>query len=90
MTDQPLNREQRRAAERGTPDNRQDNVVPESQNKSANRAGGAGQADDSAPDAAEPGQDVARQAGAGSGGATEDDDRITNREGIHLGNQPNS
>jgi len=90
MTKQPGNREQRRAEERGIPDNPQDNLLHESENNPAFSGSGGGQGDDSESYAGRPDQDVVRQTGAGSGGATEDDGRITNREGIHLGNRPNS
>ncbi len=90
MTDDTLNREQRRAAERGTADNPQDNLRPESQNNPAFSGSGGGPGDDSAAYTGRPDQDVTRLTGTGTGGATEDDDRVTNHEGVHLGNQPNS
>jgi len=84
------NRAQRRAADHPSPDNRQDNLRPESENNPAFGGSGGGSGDDSESYTGRPDQDVTRLTGAGTGGATEDDDRITNREGIHLGNQPNS
>jgi hypothetical protein len=90
MTDQPLNREQRRAAEHGKPDNPQDNLLPQSENNPAFSGSGGGPGDDSASYTGRPDQDVTRLTGAGTGGATEDRGRITNREDIHLGTQPNA
>ncbi len=92
MTDQqePLNRAQRRADRFGGADNRQDNLLHEADNNPAFGGSGGGEGDDSESYAGRPDQDVVRQTGAGSGGATESDDRLTHHEGIHLGNQPNS
>jgi hypothetical protein len=84
------NREQRRAERFGPNDQVQDNRRPESENNPAFGGSGGGEGDDSESYAGRPDQDVVRQTGAGSGGATEGDDRIVEREGIHLGNQPNS
>ena len=84
------NREQRRADEFGGSDRRQDNLRPESENNPASGGGGGGEGDDSQSHAGRPDQDVVHTTGAGTGGATEGDGRITEREGIHLGNQPNS
>jgi hypothetical protein len=86
----PLNREQRRAERFGAADRAQDNLLPESANNPASGAGGGGEGDDSASYAGRPDQDVTRLTGAGTGGATESDDRLTHHEGVHLGNQPNS
>lgn len=80
------NRDQRRREPFGSPDEAQDNLRPESENNPAFGRGG----DDQAAYAGRPDQGVTRRTGAGAGGATESDDRITHREGIHLGNQPNS
>ena len=87
MTDQnqPLNREQRRAQQFGKPDVQRDNPLHEAD---TNPAFGTG--DDAESYAGRPDQDVVKQTGAGSGGATESDDRLTHHEGMHLGNQPNS
>ena len=90
MTDQPLNREQRRAAERAKPDQQQDNLLPQSENNPAFSGSGGGPGDDSAAYTGRPDQDVTRLTGPGTGGATEDRGRITNREDIHLGTQPNA
>ena len=87
MTDQPLNREQRRAAEHGTPDNRQDNLLTESENRAG--VGATGPAESDAGGVALTQENTALT-GAGSGGATQDRGRITNREDIHLGTQPNA
>jgi hypothetical protein len=85
MTDQPLNREQRRAERFGSGDKVQDNLRHEREN---NPAFGTG--DDDGSYAGRPDQDVVRTTGAGTGGATESDGRLTHHEGMHLGNQPNS
>ncbi len=91
MTDQPTeNREQRRAADHGSPDNPQDNLRPESENNPAFGGSGGGPGDDSQAYTGRSDQDVTRLTGSGTGGATEDSGRVTNREDIHLGNQPNS
>ncbi len=91
MTDQqePLNRQQRRAERFGSADNRQDNLRHAADNNPAFGGSGGGEGDDSESYAARPDQDVVRQTGAGSGGATESDDRLTHHEGMHLGNHPN-
>jgi hypothetical protein len=85
MTDEALNREQRRAREFGSADHIQDNLRHEREN---NPAFGTG--DDDGSYAGRPDQDVVRTTGAGTGGATESDGRLTHHEGMHLGNQPNS
>ena len=91
MTDEPLNREQRRAAEHGTPDNRQDNLLTESENHAGlgATAGAIGEAGGVAH-TGRPDQENTHLTGPGSGGATQDRGRITNREDIHLGTQPNA
>jgi hypothetical protein len=87
MTDEPLNREQRRAAR----------FRPKAGRVDPHAVGGPVADEIAAPDGDDAeaftggaGTDVTRLAGAGTGGATEDDGRVTNREGIHLGNQPSS
>jgi hypothetical protein len=87
MTDEPLNREQRRAAEHGTPDNRQDNLLTQSENQAG--LGATSGAIDEAGGVALT-QENTHLTGPGSGGATQDRGRITNREDIHLGTQPNA
>jgi hypothetical protein len=87
--DQPLNREQRRAKRFGSEDRRQDDLQPQSANNPAfgGSRGGSEDADDTF---AGGNRDLEGLSGSGTGGATESDDRIRNREGIHLGNDPNS
>jgi hypothetical protein len=65
---------------------RQDNLLPESQNNPAHGRGG----DDQEAYTGRPDQDVTKATGAGTGGATESDGRVSHHEGVHLGNQPNS
>ena len=89
MTDQPLNREQRRAAEHGSPDNRQDNLLPESENNQGSTAG-TDMGEGGVALTGRPDQENTALTGPGSGGATQDRGRITNREDIHLGQQPNA
>jgi hypothetical protein len=84
------NREQRRAERFGPEDRVQDNRRAESENNPAFGGSGGGEGDDSQSYAGRPDQDVVHRTGAGTGGATESDDRLTHHEGIHLGNQPNS
>jgi hypothetical protein len=87
--DQPLNREQRRAQRFGSEDHRQDDLRPESENNpSSGRSRGG--TDDASDTFAGGNRDVEGLSGSGTGGATESDDRIRNREGIYLGNDPNS
>ena len=97
MTDQPLNRAQRRAAEfrpeAGKPDPH-DVLGNANVDTGAEAAAGALPADADA-DAAQAhtrsgSGDVTLLTGAGTGGATESDDRMPNHEGAHYGNQPNS
>jgi hypothetical protein len=99
MTDQPLNREQRRA-ERYRPDagrpDPHDVLARGSEADAATEAGpvadeaaGPG-GDDSQAFARSGSGDVSRTTGAGAAGATESDDRMPNHEGAHYGNQPNS
>jgi hypothetical protein len=87
---EPMNREQRRAAEHGGQDQRQDNLRPESENNPALSGAGGGPGDDQGSYTGRPDQDVTRLTGAGTGGATESDGRVPHHEGMHLGNQPNS
>jgi hypothetical protein len=49
-----------------------------------------GTGDDAKSYAGRPDQGVVRTTGAGTGGATQSDDRVKHHEGVHLGNQPNS
>ena len=94
---QPLNREQRRAEQFGSPDHHQDNLLPESENNSGLNAFGGGDA--GLGDAGEVGeahagrqdQDVTRMTGAGTGGAVESGGRLPHHEGMNPPqNQPNS
>jgi hypothetical protein len=87
---QPMNREQRRAERFGSPDNRQDNLATQGENEAL--GGGAATTPGGEGNEALPGgnRDVAGLSGAGTGGATESDDRLLHHEGMHLGNQPNS
>jgi hypothetical protein len=70
----PLNREQRRAQERGK-DPLADQPDPGTTRDAAFKGGNA---------------ELGSLSGAGTGGATESDDRLTHHEGMHLGNDPNS
>ncbi|HEY7591016.1 MAG TPA: hypothetical protein VH723_08485 [Candidatus Limnocylindrales bacterium] len=79
------NREARRREAFGPPDRTQDDLRPQSE---TNPAFGTG--DDTESYAGRPDQDVVKTTGAGTGGATESDDRVKHHEGRHLGNQPNS
>jgi hypothetical protein len=83
---QPLNREQRRAARfrprSGIPD---PHAVLPPQDESAARDG-----DDQGSFAGGRGGDVDHDTGPGTGGATESDDRPGRHEGTHLGHQPSS
>src|SRR4051812_37801103 len=54
----------------------------------ANPAFGTG--DEKESYAGRPDRGVVKTPGAGTGGATESDDRVKPHEGVHLGNQPNS
>lgn len=83
---EPLNRDERRRAEHGPggPTGVTGSTDPDSANPAAHRAG-----DDAASYTGRPDQDVTRRTGTGTGGATEDDDRVTNHPGIHLPNRPN-
>ncbi len=83
--DQPLNREERRARRFGRANHGDPHTVPERKN---NPAFGTG--DDAGAYAGRPDQDVVELAGAGTGGATESDERVPEHEGQHRGNQPNS
>jgi hypothetical protein len=49
-----------------------------------------GTGDDSKSYAGRPDQGVVKTTGAGTGGATQSDDRVKHHEGVHLGNLPNS
>jgi hypothetical protein len=49
-----------------------------------------GTGDDSKSYAGRPDQGIVRTTGAGTGGATQSDDRVKHHEGVHLGNLPNS
>jgi hypothetical protein len=75
------NREQRRREKFGKPGNvaRSPDPWPESR---PNPAFGQG-ADDQAAYTGRPEQGVTRNTGPGTGGATEGDDRVIDREGIH-------
>ena len=92
---QPLNREQRRRQKfRKAQNAPQDNLRPQSENNTAFVAPLTADADlDEGPkDAltASNTQGETKLTGAGTGGATETDDRLPHHEGMHLGNQPNS
>jgi len=89
----PLNREQRRA-QRFHPHStaRQDGLQTQRENNTGFLAtppapSSDGPAESSATSAT---QGPTEQTGAGTGGATETDDRLPHHEGMHLGNQPNS
>ncbi|HEX8941188.1 MAG TPA: hypothetical protein VF763_13595 [Candidatus Limnocylindrales bacterium] len=83
----PRNREERRAERFDrAPDHVQDNLQPASENDPAFGRGG----DDQEAYTGRPDEDVTRETGAGTGGATESDGRLIRHEGMHLGNQPNS
>ena len=98
--DQPLNREQRRAARfrpnAGQPDPHAvagdvGETVPDETVATAIDDEAAGQGgDDAEAFARGGGGDVTRTTGAGAGGATESGDRMPHHEGAHYGNQPNS
>jgi hypothetical protein len=49
-----------------------------------------GTGDDTESYAGRPDQGIVKTTGAGTGGATQSDDRVKHHEGVHLGNQPNS
>lgn len=70
----PANREQRRAREHGK-------QAPDEQPQAGTTR-----------EATFPGgnAELGSLSGAGTGGATESDDRLTHHEGMHLGNDPNS
>jgi hypothetical protein len=55
--------------------------------RATNPAFGTG--DDAKSYAGRPDQGIVKTTGAGTGGATESDDRVKHHEGVHLGNQPN-
>jgi hypothetical protein len=79
------NREQRRRekfGKHGPATHSPDEAWPESVPNPAFGRGGA----DQAAYTGRPDQDVTRNTGAGAGGATEGDDRIVDREGIHGSN----
>lgn len=86
---QPMNREQRRAQQFGSEDHQQDDLRQESANNPAFGRGRGG-TEDASETFAGGNRDMEGLSGAGTGGATESDDRILNHEGIHLGNDPNS
>ena len=66
---------------------RQDNLRPERENQATASGGGAEQPPEG-PTESTAGAD--RDTGAGTGGATESEDRPGNHEAMHRGNQPNS
>ena len=74
--DQP-NRERRR----------RERFRPEADESATNPAFGTGA--DKEAYAGRPDQGIVKTTGAGTGGATESDDRVKHHEGVHLGNQPN-
>jgi hypothetical protein len=84
------NREQRRREKFGRPGNvGQHDALdpwPESQANPAFERGG----DDQKAYTGRPDQDVTRQTGAGTGGATEGNERVIDREGIHGSNSQKS
>ncbi|HEV8488508.1 MAG TPA: hypothetical protein VGQ58_01830 [Candidatus Limnocylindrales bacterium] len=86
MTDktQP-NREERRRKQFRPKDTSNDERKPLSK---ANPAFGTG--DDTESYAGRPDQGIVKTTGAGTGGATESDERVKEHEGQHRGNQPNS
>jgi hypothetical protein len=49
-----------------------------------------GTGDDARSYAGRPDQGIVKTTGAGTGGATQSDDRVKHHEGVHLGNLPNS
>jgi hypothetical protein len=85
-TDAPLNREQRRAAryrpKAGLPD---PHAVG---GPVADETAGAGGDDDGSLARSSSGE-VTKETGAGSGGATESDERLPHTEASHFGNRPN-
>jgi hypothetical protein len=85
---EPLNRAERRAArfkpKMGLPDPHAVGGGPV-----ADEAAGLG-GDDAQSFARSGSGNVTHLTGAGTGGATESDERVTGHEGVHRGNQPNS
>jgi hypothetical protein len=87
MDHEPLNRAERRAKrfrpQAGQPDPHAvgGGAVPDESL--------AGEGDDAEAFAKRGSGDVTRLTGAGTGGATESEGRVTHHEGVHLGNQPN-
>jgi hypothetical protein len=89
----PLNREQRRAQRfhrRSTA--RQDNLQTQRQNSSGFLATEPAPLTEGPPESLGTAttQGPTKLTGAGTGGATETDERLPHHEGMHLGNQPNS
>ena len=66
---------------------RQDNLRPEAENQAAADRGPSDVTELGPPEST---AGDSRDTGAGTGGATESDDRPRHNEGVHLGNQPNS
>ena len=79
------NREERRRQKFRPKDTSKDVGGPLSK---ANPAFGTG--DDTESYAGRPDQGIVKTTGAGSGGATQSDERVKGHEGIHKGNQPGS
>jgi hypothetical protein len=80
------NREQRRREKYGKAGGVTKEPWPASEtNPALKRAG-----DDHAAHSGQPDQDVTHQTGAGTGGATEGDERVVDREGIHGSNTQKS
>jgi hypothetical protein len=79
------NRETRRAQKFRAKDTSKDDRRPLSK---SNPAFGTG--DDTESYAGRPDQGIIKTTGAGTGGATQSDERVKEREGVHRGHQPNS
>jgi hypothetical protein len=67
---------------------RREQLRPDDAERATNPAFGTG--DDAESYAGRPDQGVVKTTGAGTGGATQSDDRVKHHEGVHLGNKPNS
>ena len=76
---EPKNREQRRREKYGKAGGATKSPWPASEDNPVLKR----PADDQAAHTGEPDQDVTHQTGPGTGGATEGDDRVVDREGIH-------
>jgi hypothetical protein len=79
------NREERRRQKFRAKDTSKRDTDPLSK---GNAAFGTG--DDTESYAGRPDQGIVKTTGAGTGGATQSDERVKEHEGVHKGNQPNS